>query len=81
MRKDLLWALAFLFALLAVGLAAAGLVTAFTYNELTDSLVGGDAYNFQIRATRGVAMIGAGVISAVLSLIPAAAALAVRPPK
>ncbi len=52
-------------ALVAVG---AGLVTMFAYGSGFGELVGGDAYNLQIIATRGTGLIGVGVVCALLGL-------------
>jgi hypothetical protein len=69
-----LWtdALTLIFIVAAVGLAAHGLDTMLTYDSSygpPDKVVGGDAYNYIIRATRGVGFIMCGVISAVFANI------------
>lgn len=58
--------------LLIVGavLAGYGLNETFSYAD-TDKLVGGDAFNLQILATRGVALIGAGIVLAIGAVVHA----------
>jgi hypothetical protein len=67
------WAtLTLVFAVGAIGLAAHGVDTMLTYDASygsSDKIVGGDAYNYIIRATRGVGFIMCGVISAVFANI------------
>ncbi len=56
-----------LFVVAAAVFAGAGLYT--VYNNSYDSrIVGGDAYNFIIYATRGTALVCTGIVCAVLSV-------------
>lgn len=64
---------AVLFYLIAVGLAGWGVFTMFAYSPDPlgagwGQIVGGDAYNFQIIATRGVGFVAAGIVSALIGL-------------
>ncbi len=63
-----------LFAVIAVCLAMYGLRTIYD-NSYSQQVVGGDAYNYIIYATRGTAFICAGIVSAVLSVTAALASL------
>lgn len=63
-----LFALVGMLVLAALGFMIAGLTTMYTYSE-GGMIVGGDAYNYIIRANRGVGLIGAGIVSSVLATI------------
>jgi hypothetical protein len=52
------------FQLGAVALVAAGLMRTFQVADL----VGGDAYNFQIAAARGLVLIGAGIVASLIGV-------------
>ena len=58
---------AWIFALVAISFAILGIHRMYTYDILDDKIVGGDAYNYQILATRGVGLICVGIISAVIA--------------
>lgn len=58
---------AIIFALIAIGIAIYGINT--MYNNSYDArVVGGDAYNYIIYATRGTAFVASGIISALFSV-------------
>lgn len=59
---------ALVFVVCAAVLVAVGLNMAFTYDE-SSRLVGGDAYNLQILATRGLAWICAGIVAALCGVV------------
>jgi len=66
--SDILVFLAVCFAMTAIGLGWFGLDS--LYNDSYErKVVGGDAYNFIIYATRGTAWVCSGIISALLGLI------------
>lgn len=67
-------AVAAVFLVCAAILVAVGLNMAFTYDE-SSRLVGGDAYNLQILATRGLAWICAGIAVALCGVVSAAMSL------
>lgn len=91
---------AFVFLVVAVGFVVAGLDTAFTYDSgglvedpdgplgyrstTGDRIVGGDAYNYIIRAGRGATLVGCGIVSSlfavVFSLLAVRAQLMSAPP-
>ena len=61
-----MYGLAAVFAAIALGFTYYGL--AFMYDDsYANQVVGGDAYNFIIYATRGTAYVAAGIVFAVLS--------------
>ncbi|MDB5661624.1 MAG: hypothetical protein JWS10_4239 [Cypionkella sp.] len=66
--------IAVLFALIGAGLAIYGLNIMYD-NSYSQKVVGGDAYNYIIYATRGTGFICAGIVSAVLSVTAAIASL------
>jgi uncharacterized membrane protein YhiD involved in acid resistance len=59
---------AWIFLTVAVVLVAVGFFVMFTYHGEHGQLVGGDAYNLIIIATRGVGFMAAGVVSALLGI-------------
>lgn len=59
---------AWLFLTVSVMLVAVGFSVMFTYHGSHGQLVGGDAYNLMIIATRGVGFIAAGIVSALLGV-------------
>lgn len=62
--------MAFVFIIISVVLIGVGFETMLTYDTAygsSDKIVGGDAYNYIIRANRGVGFICAGVASSVIS--------------
>jgi hypothetical protein len=54
------FAFVWLMLLAAAGLAGFGVYRMYAYDITTDRIVGGDAYNYTILATRGVGLIAAG---------------------
>jgi hypothetical protein len=58
---------AVLLVLAAAGFTLGGLNTMYSYDTETGQIVGGDAYNYIIIATRGVGLIAAGIACAVLA--------------
>ena len=62
------FAMMWIFLAAAAGFAAFGAYRMFAYSE-TDKIVGGDAYNFTILATRGVGLITIGCTCAIIALV------------
>ena len=56
------WAVVFLSAAVLVALTGLGMAYRVT------SIVGGDAYNYQIAAARGIAIIGVGIVLALIGV-------------
>jgi hypothetical protein len=59
--------ISWLFIAIAIGFVIWGMVRMFTYDELSDKLVGGDAYNYIVLTIRGVGLIAVGCASAALA--------------
>lgn len=59
---------AWIFLTVAVVLVVVGFLVMFTYHGAHGQLVGGDAFNLIIIATRGVGFIVAGVVAALLGV-------------
>lgn len=60
----IVWSALFLIA--GAILAIVGIVTMYNYEADSARIVGGDAYNFIIIATRGTGLICAGIVSALI---------------
>jgi len=61
-------AIAIVFYVAAVGLAAYGLFFAHQDIDSHSSVVNGDAFNYMIFAARGTAMVGASIVIAIIGL-------------
>lgn len=71
-KRTFLTILTFVFAIAALGFAIYGVDMMLTYDSSygsSDKIVGGDAYNYMIRATRGVGFILCGVIMSIFATI------------
>jgi hypothetical protein len=62
----------------AVGFVMFGLYRMLVYDEFSDKIVGGDAYNYLILTDRGIGFICAGIALAVIAAVFALQAIAAR---
>jgi hypothetical protein len=66
--KNIFIILSAVFLILAIVFSGYGIYKVYD-NSLSSKIVGGDAYNFIIYATRGTALVCVGITSAVISLV------------
>lgn len=62
-------ALAVILVVLSFIFLGVGLYRMYNYDDANDKVVGGDAYNYIILGIRGLAFIGIGIASAVISVV------------
>jgi len=71
-------AMSILFTILSLSLMAFGWWRMYSYDDEVDKLVGGDAYNLGILASRGTGLITAGVGLGVIAVVFALLAIAAK---
>lgn len=68
MATETFFTIAVILYLAAIGLAIGGFVNAYFDSDYPHSIVGGDAYNYIIFATRGMVWMGGAIVSAICGL-------------